>query len=196
MIERLENKSATKNHLSTNATHAIVVLSGYLSLAKTPEGQKFQWGGSSDRFFSGVELANINKSSYLVFTNERLPWRKDAPDTGHFLVAQAQKLGIPAKRILITGPVQNTEQEAIAVAKLGKENGFNGVILVTSAFHMQRAQFIFEKAGLKVTDYPVDFRSNAHDYNILDFLPSASGLANSEFAIREMIGSLYYRLAR
>ena len=171
---------------------AIVVLSGYLSIIDTPQGKQFQWG-SADRFFKGVELAASHNSSFLVFTNEQLPWNTDSPDIGQFLINQSEMLGVQKNRILITIPVQNTQDEAIAVAKLGAERGFNRVILVTSAFHMQRAQFLFEKAGLSVTSYPTDFRSHAKELNILDFLPSAIGLAGSEFAIREMIGRIYYR---
>ena len=34
------------------------------------------------------------------------------------------------------------------------------VILVTSAFHMPRAQKVFQNQNLKVIPYPVDFRSS------------------------------------
>jgi len=174
---------------------AIVVLSGYLSIISTPQGKKFQWE-SADRFFKGIELASRNSSSFLIFTNEQLPWNTNPPDIGRFLINQSEMLGVQENRILITTPVQNTQDEAIAVAKLGAERGFNKVILVTSAFHMQRAKFLFEKAGLSVTPYPTDFRSHAKELNILDFLPSAIGLAGSEFAIRELIGRIYYLSAQ
>ncbi len=94
----------------------------------------------------------------------------------------------------MTAPVQNTQDEAQAVAKLAYEKKFKKVILVTSAFHMQRAKLLFEGAGLIVEPFPTDFRSSARKYTILDFLPSASGLYGSEFVIREMIGRLYYQL--
>lgn len=176
-----------------DAIQAIVVLSGYLSIINTPQGKQFQWG-LADRFFKGVELATVNQSSFLVFTNEQLPWNTEAPDIGKFLINQSEILGIEKNRVLITTPVKNTQDEAMAVAKLGNEKGFNRVILVTSAFHMQRAKLLFEKSGLSVIPYPTDFRADAHQYNILDFLPSASGLAGSEFAIREIIGRVYYQL--
>jgi len=172
---------------------AIVVLSGYLSIIDTPQGKQFQWE-SADRFFKGVELARSNSSSFLVFTNEQLPWNADSPDIDLFLIAQSELLGIQKKRILITTPVQNTKDEAFSVAKLGKENGFNKVTLVTSAFHMKRAQQLFEAEGLIVTPYPADYRADTRRLNILDFMPSANSLANSELAIRELLGRFYYRL--
>lgn len=192
LIKFVESGSQKVIPEKSDERQAIVVLSGYLSVIDTPQGKQFQWG-SADRFFKGVELATRNSSSFLIFTNEQLPWNTNPPDIGRFLINQSEMLGVQKNRVLITTPVQNTQDEALAVAKLGAEKGFNRVILVTSAFHMQRATLLFEKAGMSVTPYPTDFRSDAHEYNILDFLPSASGLNRSEFAIREMIGRLYYR---
>lgn len=191
LIKFVESGSLQVTPEKSDEKQAIVVLSGYLSIIDTPQGKQFQWG-SADRFFKGVELAASHNSSFLVFTNEQLPWNTDFPDIGQFLINQSEVLGIKKNRILITTPVLNTQDEAIAVAKLGSERGFNKVILVTSAFHMQRAQFLFEKAGLSVTPYPTDFRYHAKELNILDFLPSAIGLAGTEFAIRELIGRIYY----
>ena len=56
--------------------------------------------------------------------------------------------------------MQNTDQEAKAVANLLNKEVPN-IILVTSAFHMPRAQMVFEAAGIAVSPFPVDFLSNA-----------------------------------
>jgi len=193
LIEFIEKDNIKPSLIKLDNAQAIVVLSGYLSVINVPGAKQFQWG-SADRFFNGINLASHDKSKFLVFTNERLPWNgDDAPDTGKFLANQAQKLGIIKEQILITEPVQNTQEEAIAVAKLAKEKGFSSITLVTSAFHMQRAQLLFEKVGLTVIPYPTDFHTTAHYYSILDFMPSASALQLSELVIREMIGRLYYR---
>ena len=47
------------------------------------------------------------------------------------------------------------------------------IILVTSAFHMPRAEKVFQNQNLKVIPYPVDFRSSEKIVDILDFLPHA-----------------------
>ena len=39
------------------------------------------------------------------------------------------------------------------------KRGYEKPILVTSAIHMKRSLLAFEKAGLKVTAYPVAFRT-------------------------------------
>ena len=71
---------------------------------------------------------------------------------GEYLRDIAEKFGVP-RRILLTN-VQNTDQEVKAVAKLLNKE-FAKVILVTSAFHMPRAQKVLR---LQVTSpFPVDF---------------------------------------
>jgi len=67
------------------------------------------------------------------------------------------------------------------------------IILVTSAFHMRRAQMLFERQGFEVEPFPVDFQtSDRPTINVLSFIPSAHALAKSETAMREGVGILYY----
>ena len=71
----------------------------------------------------------------------------------------------------------------------------NKIILVTSAFHMPRAQRLFEKEGLWVVPYPVDFKSLTTDsVTFMDYLPNAGSLAKTELGLRELIGRLFYWL--
>jgi len=66
------------------------------------------------------------------------------------------------------------------------------VILVTSAFHMPRAEKVFQNQSLKVIPYAVDFRSSTKKIDILDFLPQANAFKDSNFYFREIIGRAYY----
>ncbi len=67
------------------------------------------------------------------------------------------------------------------------------VLLVTSAYHMPRAQRLFERAGLTVIAYPVDFQGEAsRNLSVMDFVPSAGAFQATEMASRETIGRVYY----
>ena len=105
----------------------------------------------------------------------------------------AEKLGVPSGIIFLTENVQNTDQEAKAVANLLNKEVPN-IILVTSAFHMPRAQMVFEAAGIAVSPFPVDFLSNADTTKVMDFMPDAEAFRDTSFFIREIIGRLYYKL--
>jgi uncharacterized SAM-binding protein YcdF (DUF218 family) len=89
--------------------------------------------------------------------------------------------------------VQNTDQEAKAVVKLLNKEVPN-IILVTSAFHMPRAQKVFEAAGIVVSPFPVDFLSGADNTKIMDFMPDSEAFRETSFFVREIIGRLYYKL--
>ena len=111
-----------------------------------------------------------NKAPVLVLTGGKLPWSVGKPE-GEHLRDIAEKLGVPSDIILLTENVQNTDQEAKAVAKLLNKEVPN-IILVTSAFHMPRAQKVFEAAGIVVSPFPVDFLSGADKTNLMHFIPS------------------------
>jgi uncharacterized SAM-binding protein YcdF (DUF218 family) len=68
------------------------------------------------------------------------------------------------------------------------------VILVTSAFHMPRAEKVFQNQNLKIIPYAVDFISVAKKISIMDFLPQAHAFKDSNFYFREIIGRAYYSM--
>ena len=181
---------------------AIVVLSGMLLDRKdAPLGE---WSDAVDRFEGGVELFKAGKAPVLVFTGGHVPWRLEDRPEGEILKERAVKLGVPREKILVTGKVGNTAQEAEAVVKLFRNSEFGirkqinpKIILVTSAFHMRRARMLFERQGFEVEPFPVDFQtSDRPTFNVLSFVPSAQALAKSETAMREGIGILYYSIIK
>jgi len=177
---------------------AIVVLSGMMLQGDgLPLGE---WGEAADRFDGGIALYKAGKAPLLVFTRGHLPWQTESIPEGELLARRARLRGVPAASIRLTSNAANTAQEAVAAARLlGKTSGeTKRIILVTSAFHMQRAVGIFRVSGFEVEPYPVDFRvtgSKKHT-TLIDFFPNADGLANSSIALREMIGRQVYRNGR
>jgi len=178
---------------------AIVVLSGS-GLSVRGVSRVVEWG-DPDRFQAGVELFQAGKAPCLIFTGGWLPWISDAEPEGDVLLQKARLLGIPGGAMATTGKVSNTEEEAVGISRLlGERNTAEPnvrphILLVTSAFHMQRARLIFERNGLEVTPFPVDFKSSQSGaVSLLDLFPSAGALNVSELALREFYGRLYYRM--
>ena len=176
----------------------IVVLSGGRHLP--PGNTKIIEWLDPDRFFSGINLYKANKSKRLIFTGGANPYNLNLPPEGDIYLSEAVSMGIPKKDIFTTDPVFNTFQEAKAIKKLlNKEISSNNqkIILITSAFHMRRAKTVFEREGIIVEPYPVDFKSNSRFNstlsNPLRWLPSAFHLFESSLAIREIIGRIIYK---
>ena len=71
-------------------------------------------------------------------------------------------LGVPEGMVLEETKSINTTQNAKFSADIIREKGFRKPILVTSAFHMNRAVLNFEKQGIEVTPYPTDYQVSHH----------------------------------
>lgn len=171
---------------------AIVVLSGMSKTTPSPSGPIMEWS-DADRFFAGIELFENNRAPELIFTQGELPWTNQPMPEGAFLSQYAQKMGVDAAHIRLTSPVMNTADEARAVRQLIKDERAT-LILVTSAYHMPRAQRLFEQQGFEIIPYAVDFKQNNDAITLMAFLPNASALANTSMMLREMLGRLRYAL--
>lgn len=179
------------------SAHAIVVLSaGRVQPPGTPELSEWT---DADRFYGGIELYKANKAPLLIFTGGWLPWEPDAKLEGEVLIQYAADLGVPANRMATTGKVTNTRDESHAVAAMLRERfgarAAPRVLLVTSAFHMRRAQMLFQRTGIEIVPFPVDFKVPAGDrFSVLDLLPSAGNLGYTELALREFYGLVFYSI--
>lgn len=146
-------------------------------------------------------MYRAGKAPWLVFTGGWVPWQPELAPEGEVLKVWAKSQGVPDSAIQVTGKVTNTAEEAAAVAallpKLPSVGGTRPktIVLVTSAFHMQRAQRLFQQAGLQVLPYPVDFKVNAKDaFSAMNLLPSAGTWRYTETAWRELLGRAWYAM--
>ena len=169
----------------------VVVLSGMVRTIQNNGELYYEFGEAVDRILAGISLIKDGKADRMILTRGQLPWSLGVPE-GEFLSNFAKMNGVEADKITLTRVVQNTDDEAKAIAELITSN--EKLILVTSAFHMPRAIKVFANQNIVVTEFPVDFLSGASKLDILDFLPDASAFKVSSLFIREMIGRAYYSL--
>ena len=147
---------------------------------------------NATRFFSGLELIKSFKADLLIFTGGKVPWTANWQPEGVILRDKAILLGINETNILVTKNTQNTYEESIFLLDLLQKK--SSILLVTSAFHMHRSKFLFEKQGFEVTPFPVDFRSSNAKINFFSFFPNLGAMINTTLYIRENLGRLYYKL--
>ncbi|WP_244281472.1 YdcF family protein [Synechococcus sp. UW105] len=187
---------------------AIVVLSGGLHPALG--SARFSEWQDPDRFLAGLELYRAGKAPLLFFTGGTSPFRPGQPLEGHLYRKEAERQGISSDSIVVTSAVVNTAEEASQIRNLFEANESSTptfhansappkILLVTSAFHMKRAQRVFQRQGLGVQPFPVDFQSRAGWAGPLwrdptQWFPSAHALDESSRALRELLGRLVYRV--
>lgn len=104
-----------------------------------------------------------------------------------------QEFGVPVR--WFDEQARTTAGNAREAAKLLQASGVQRVVLVTSAFHMPRAQRVFEQAGLQVLPAPTGYYGYRDGpFSWADLVPSGDGLRVSYVALREMAAGLMYRL--
>jgi uncharacterized SAM-binding protein YcdF (DUF218 family) len=86
-----------------------------------------------------------------------MPWDKTRKTEGEVLKQYAISSSIPSEKIFVTKVVEDTADEAVAVKELISPS--KTIILVTSTYHMHRAQRLFEKQGFIIIPYKVDYKS-------------------------------------
>ena len=186
----VEGSEYRKSISAIDSADAIVVLSGMLEINEVGDSTYIEWE-DPDRFFVGIALLKAGKAQKLVFTGGKMPWDNTKKTEGGVLKEYAIINGIPAEKILVTKDVENTAEEAEAVKEI--INPSKRIILVTSAYHMYRAQRLFEKQGFEVIPYKMDYKASGHKkITFMDFLPNANNLELTETGMREIIGRIYY----
>ena len=96
-----------------------------------------------------------------------------------------RELGIPVRWRETES--QDTADNAAMSAAILKAAGVKRIVLVTQAFHIPRAQLLFEAAGLEVIAGPTDFKGRSgQPIGLLDWLPQGKAMQNSYFALHEL----------
>lgn len=89
---------------------------------------------------------------------------------------------------------QNTAENAIYSADILKQAGIRRVLLVTHAWHMDRAVRAFRANGMIVIPAPTAFRGGTPLRFPYSLIPDVSVLSISEYALHESIGIVWYRI--
>lgn len=174
-----------------------VVLGGTTDVDREPKDRLFFHKGA-DRVTHALNLYHAGKIKKILFTggNARLfedPNRDNSPIFDFYVLC-----GVAPEDIIIESASRNTHENALYVKDLVSSNAKKGkVILITSAFHMRRAEGCFRKVGIDVTGFSTDFYSALPKdrFGFDGIIPSPAVLSNWNFLIKEWIGYVSYWLA-
>jgi len=144
----------------------------------------------ADRLVHAVSLYKAGKSPLLVVTGGG---PSGARTEAQIMYELLQVMGVPAGAIVQEGKSRDTYQNAVYTAQMLKELGIRRILLVTSAFHMRRAQALFVAQGLEVVPAPTDYQRLASPPLMSPWMPSVSDLWQSTYALHELLGYQVYR---
>jgi len=184
LVSSLENQYPGRAIDALPKADAIVVLGGGTD---QPVGRErlveaaglFRAGKAPLVLFSGGNLS--------AFRTDRKPFEAEAARQ------QLQGLGVPEGAIQLETRSRNTRENGVFSRQALP--GITHILLVTSAFHMPRAAAVFQKAGFRVSAAPADFWWGPDDQDaVLRWLPDPESLVRSQFALKEWLGILVYRM--
>ncbi|MCC5938687.1 MAG: YdcF family protein [Lunatimonas sp.] len=175
-----------------------IVLTGVTNLSKTAEDRTF-FSHGADRATHAIQLYKEKKLSKILITGgqglDPVNDQKEARKLAEFMVIA----GVLPEDIIVEDAAKNTRENAVFTKEMLEAYYYptdQPYLLITSAFHMFRAEGCFKKVGLQVDTFPVDYYGNDRllDYTGI-FQPSPNALLIWHKLFKEWLGIAAYRLA-
>src|SRR5690606_14661246 len=156
-------------------------------------GDRVYFQKGADRLLHTVQLYKLGKIKNILITGG------SGLVIGRQTAAEADQLksvflycGIPEKDILIENQSRNTRENALFTRRTIDSLRLPGkFLMITSAFHMRRAEGCFKKVDLDVDIFPVDYYTKKRKFtpNIL-LIPSEGAMGKWATLIHEVTGYL------
>lgn len=114
------------------------------------------------------------------------------PPSEAALMADAMRLDYGLEIRWLEEQSRTTWENAVLSAELLQPQGVRRVVLVTQAWHMQRARWSFEQAGFEVIAAPMGYLSAGYERPLGGWLPESRAIWQSSQLLNEAIGLLAY----
>ncbi|MGV3539869.1 MAG: YdcF family protein [Rufibacter sp.] len=174
---------------------AAVVLTGVTRGDREPH-DRTHYAEGSERILDAIQLYKMGKVKKIIISGGSGSLLEVANSEAHDLRRTALFAGIPAQDILLEEKSRNTRENAQYTKELlQKSPELDRLLLITSAFHMRRAMGCFEKAGVAVEPFPVDFYTHDPSFAVNDLLiPSLDAFKKWDHIMHEWLGYSMYKL--
>lgn len=173
---------------------AILVLGGGVKGRAIPVRPEPDLGDAADRVWAGARLYNAGKASVLIVSGGQLPWYGNTATEADGMRQFLTDLGVPAADILLESDSQTTYENAINSRPLLQARDAKRVLLVTSAFHMERSLAVHrhQMPDIEWLPFSTDIQVVPRTSSLLQFLPQVEVLKQSQAYLRERVGIWVY----
>jgi len=170
---------------------AIVVLGG----GRYTDAPEF----GEDDTVNKVTLERLRYAVYLqhatrlpILVSGGTPYGEEKSEAELMQATLTRDFQAPAK--WVEGKSATTYENARYSKEILRAAGIRRVYLVTQAWHMPRAVWAFENAGIDAIPAPMGFTTlDKSERETLGYFPSAQGLQLSSTALRERLGLIWYK---
>lgn len=170
-----------------NSGADIIVLLGGGAISEVPDvdGVGALCASPANRLLAAVRLQKILNVPILVSGGQVY---SDSGAEAEISARVLKSLGVTEEKIITETKSVNTTQNARYCAKILRDKGFEKPVLVTSAFHMNRAMLNFKLCGYEPIAYPTDF-TVAHNptFHYTKLRPQAEALLLNVTVMQELL---------
>jgi uncharacterized SAM-binding protein YcdF (DUF218 family) len=201
LVSSLEWQYIPSGELPT--AEAIVLLGGG-TRPQLPPRPVSEMNEAGDRMGYAAKLYHEKKAPFIVISGGFIEFFGSMVPETDAMKEILMAYGVPEEAIVLESRSRNTYENAVYVREIADAEGFNQILLVTSAMHMPRSVAIFERQAFEVIPAPVDFLATWDEEGrttdvgldgwLLKVFPSSERLEYSTRALREYIGMVVYRL--
>lgn len=173
-----------------------ILLGGYTQMdAGIPAGMLASWRG--DRLTTTIQLYKTGKIRRILLSGGSGQIVGDAQPESPFVRKYLLDIGIPDSAVIVEARSRNTHENALYSRTIVDSlmPGGASCLVISSAWHMRRAQPCFQKAGLNCAPFGTDFISETSGGNPLKWIePDWRAFMKWDYLIKEWIGYVVYRL--
>ncbi len=194
LLQRLEDR-IERAALPEGGPGCIIMLGGGIEAEVIAARGGFEMNQAGDRFIETLRLAReFPQAKILVSGGDGSfsgTYAGDAAVAAQFF----ETFGIARGRLIQEDASRTTFENVANTRAMLAQDGLDGCLLVTSAFHMPRSMGLFRKQGLAVLPWPTDYRTTGRASLALDFTQPSTNSQLLTTALREWTGLLAYYLA-
>ena len=164
----------------------VVILGGGMNISGGLRERAEARGFTYARVFNGVRVFKQSGARKLALCGGSAGVMKEL----------ALELGVQESTIITEARSRTTMENATELVKLLPPAEQRQIGLVTSALHMLRSEKTFKKQYPNdiIVPVPVNYIYSPEWYYLKYWIPSATSLLNSNYAIHEWIGIVYYSI--
>lgn len=181
----------------SNGQVAVVLTGGMINGLRQIQPVRPVLGHEADRIGQALYLYKTGVVQKILISGGQGNLSFQTPafvDEGQMVARFLIIAGVPSADIVLEQKSRNTHENAIYSKQLLRQR-FNTdrCVLVTSAWHMRRAEACFKKEGLIVAPFPTGFLGERRSWSPGNYLfPSEKALNDAFWIFREVVGYVVY----
>ncbi len=172
-----------------------ILLAGVTHTKQKPR-DRVHFGRGADRVIHTIYLYKLGLVKKVLISGGSGRISSDGPREADIIKKAFVLYGVPDEDIVLETKSRNTYENAkFSNEIIGRQFPGMRYLVVSSAFHLPRAEACFVKAGLEVDTFSTDLYSHEREFTPdVIIIPSTGALLKWNILIKELVGMIMYKV--